>query len=48
MKIEVVVAAILAGIGILAKLLKNQSSVDLDKKEDLKELHSMSDLFMFH
>ena len=46
MNLKVIIAGILALVGIVAGLLKYQSSVDLDKKEDLKKLRSMNDLFM--
>lgn len=48
MKWEAIIGGILALILIVAAFLKHQSSVDLDKEEDLKELHSITDLFMIH
>ncbi|WP_458403924.1 hypothetical protein [Methanobrevibacter sp.] len=48
MKWEVIVGGIIALILIIAAFLKHQSSVDLDEEEDLKELHSITDLFMIH
>ena len=48
MKKELIVLGISVAIGVIAVLLKHQSSVDLDETEDLKELHSMNDLFMIH
>ena len=35
-------------IRFVSKFLVHQSSVDLDETEDLKELHSLNDLFMIH
>ena len=35
-------------IRFVSKFLVHQSSVDLDETKDLKELHSLNDLFMIH
>ena len=48
MRTDMIIGIIFAAIGIIAALLKHQSSVDLDETEDLKELHSVNDLFMVH
>ena len=48
MKKELVVLGISVAIGVVAVLLKHQSSVDLNETEDLKELHSFNDLFHIH
>ena len=46
MRLNIIIATILSLILIVHKFLKHQSGVDLDKKEDLKKLHSINDLFM--
>lgn len=48
MKLDAIIGIILKCLHSLAGFLKHQSAVDLEKKEDLKELNSFSDLFHLH
>ena len=48
MRIKIIIAFLISLIFIIAALIVHQSSIDLDKTEDLKELNSISDLFMVH
>ena len=47
MKIGVLIASTLSAILIVYGFIKHQSGVDMDKPEDLKQLHSIHDLFSF-
>lgn len=47
-KLEQIIIVVLGIILLIAKILKHQSTVDLDNKEDLKKLNSISDLFHVH
>lgn len=48
MKLDAIIGMIFVAILIVSGLLKHQSAVDLEKEKDLKELHSLSDLFHIH
>ena len=47
-RIAIIVAILVIIVKIVMKLLKHQSTVDLEKTDDLKELNSITELFMIH